>query len=73
MTEDCYEYAQTAPGECGTLLNASLVCLTALPCADLLAFRAAYKAGDPAWKTAACGEQVQAAIAADCADWWTVG
>jgi len=72
-TEDCYEYAQTAPGECGALLNASLVCLTALPCEELLAFRADYKAGDAAWKTAACGEQVEAAIATDCADWWTVG
>jgi len=73
LTEDCYEYVQTAPGECGALVNASLVCLTALPCEDLLAFRALYKAGDPAWKTAACAQQVQAAIAADCAEWWSVG
>jgi hypothetical protein len=72
LTEDCVAYIEAAPDECGALVTASLVCLRPLPCADLLAFRAAYEAGDEAWKTDVCGEQVKAAMAATCAEWWAV-
>lgn len=72
-TESCHEYTQSAPGDCRALLEGALVCLTALPCGELLEFRAAYTAMDATWKAGTCGAEVQAALAAGCTDWWSVG
>ena len=72
LTEECNAYTKTAPGNCGALVTAALVCLRPLPCEELLAFRASYEAGTGAWKTSACSEQVKAAVATNCADLWAV-